>query len=862
MGKGGASFMVKHDRHANATISAKCCFEARFEHESLNVAIQGIPVKRKNLGRLRAEGWAGLCLIVAASLLGRINVVALAEEAKQADASPSDVPLYEQPPYDLIYLNAANDNAVLKVSPLPFPDRKTPSPLPRSGFLEVELFDRPGERFRAAWPQIVRIQLFEEILVEEAGRLIDQRNFSAAWDYIEYLHANYPRVQGLETLRQRFWFEEAAALIEQKQFDRAYGNLRNLFAENRDYPGLSEVAGRAVDGLVDRYLERSDYAAARQVVDGLAALFPQHPVVASRRRQFQAEAASLLAEAEAALQRRDFRQADLSARRMMAVWPELPGAADCLRRVQTAYPRLRVGVTLAAKNPDPASLTDWSARRSGRLVARCWAEWSGIGPEGGIYATPFHSMRSEDLGRRLVFTVTASDRGTIRSGPIASDLAELCWAMGSADDRRFFLPWADLAQELAAGPRGELIVQLRRPHVRPEVFLRQAVTCRWAATANAAADASTTRTGMDEGKSAASRANGVPELNERFAVIGPYVLDSDATSNPPADVAVLLSNNAYDERTPGRPAEIDEVPFARGRDALAALRRGDLDAVDRVNPWERGLVEGQADLELRKYAAPLVHMLVPNLSRPLPADRDFRRALLLGIDRERILRMLLDGRSEEGCRVISGPFPVGTKRADPLGYAYDADIEPRAYQPAAALALVQVAAAQARDTARKQGRPIPEGNAIHLRLPPHEIAREACREIARQWRLLGLDVRLIEASPGDATPASDTWDFMYVEAAMWEPAGDVFRLFSLPMFDDRLSPYVTLSLARVMEAADWPEMSARLRAVHRAVHDDVAVLPLYQLEDYFVIRKGIEAVPPRPAVLYQDVENWRVVPRQ
>ncbi|NMC19776.1 MAG: hypothetical protein GYA33_05085 [Thermogutta sp.] len=831
------------------------------------MTIRGLLSARRELGRLRAERRPGVCLAAALALIGIINGPACAEETRPADSPPSNLPLYEQPPHDLVFLDAANDNAVLKVSPLPFPDRKAPSPLPRSGFLEVELFDRPGERFRAAWPQIVRIQLFEEILVEEARRLIEQKNFAAAWDYIEYLHANYPKVEGLDALRQQFWFEEAAASIDQERFDRAYGNLRNLFAENRDYPGLSEAAGRAVDGLVDRYLTGGDYAAARQLVDGLATLFPEHPVVATRRAQFQAEAASLLAETEAALQQGDFRKADLSARRMTAVWPQLPGAAECLRRVQTAYPRLRVGVTLAQGDLDPASLTDWSARRSGRLLTRCWAEWTGAGPEGGIYATPFHAMRSEDLGRRLVFTVTGSDRKAMRSTPAASDLAELFWSMGDARDGRFFWPWAALSQELVSGPQGELVVRLRRPHVRPEVFLRHAVVCRWSAMGEPQTVAASTRSEGGEGDSPRLSGDGAPAAAgaaaaaETLAMIGPYVLDPASTADSGSEVAVFFANDAYDERTPGRPAEIDEVVFARGRNALAALLRGDLDAVDRINPWERGLLEGRADLEIREYAAPLVHMLIPNLSRPLPADRDFRRALLLGTDRERILRMLLDGRSEEGCRVVSGPFPVGVKRADPLGYAYDDGIEPRPYQPTTALALLQVAAAQARDAARKQGRPMPEGNALILCLPPHEIAREACREIARQWRLLGLEVRLIEARPGDSTPASEAWDVMYVEAAVWEPVGDVFRLFSLPMFDGRLSPYVALSLDRLTEAADWPETSARLRAVHRAVHDDVAILPLYQLADYFAIRKGIEAVPPRPAVLYQDVEQWRVVPR-
>gem|GEM_PF-331527 len=835
---------------------------------------------REGLDRRCRPAWCVLATIIAITLSSFLGGTARPEEggAEGAsgsrtpleeggaeDASGSAVPLYEQPPYDLIFLDAANDNAVLKVSPLPFPDRKAPSPLPKSGFLELELFDRPGERFRAAWPQIVRIQLFEEILVEKAQKLIEQGDFAAAWDYLEFLHAEYPKVEGLDALRQRFWFEEAVARIKAGQFDRAYGDLRNLWAENPEYPGLKDAIGQAADGLVDQYWQRSEYVAARQIVDGLAEFAPDHPVVARRRQQFQAEAQSLLAETEAALQQGDFRKADQTARRMMAIWPDLPGAADCLRRVQTAYPRLRVGVTLAAGDWQPASLTDWAARRSGRLLTRCWAEWVGIGPEGGIYATPFHTMQAEELGRRLVFQLTA--KGSAPAAPTVADLTAFLWSLGDSRAHPFSPLWADLVQELSVRTGGAVIAQLRRPHVRPEVFLRYPVECL--SSMRGESEETGTGTAIRLAASPSAAHDHAPGLQIEGGsgprnlpnLMGPYVLDSAAGSGS-SPMAVYVANRVHGDPPPGRPAEVAEVAFARGQDALAALRRGELDVVDRVNPWERSLVEGQADLELRKYAAPLVHMLIPNFSRPLPESRDFRRAILLGTDRERVLRMLLDGRSEEGCRVISGPFPAGSRRADPLGYAYDEAIEPRTYQPASALTLLQVAAAQVRDAARKQGRPAPEGNLVILRLPPHEMARAACQEMARQWRLLGLEVRLSEALPNDGLQPSEDWDFLYAEVAMWEPCGDVFRLFSLPIFQGQFSPYVMLSLARVTEAADWPEMSARLRAVHRAVHDDLAILPLYQLVDYFVVRKGIEGMPPRPAVLYQEIEKWQVLPKQ
>ena len=94
----------------------------------------------------------------------------------------------------------------------------------------------------------------------------------------------------------------------------------------------------------------------------------------------------------------------------------------------------------------------------------------------------------------------------------------------------------------------------------------------------------------------------------------------------------------------------------------------------------------------KSYRLPTVHVLIPNVSRPLLAKREFRRALCFGIDRQWILdRVLLGGATKPGFEVISGPFPAGVSLSDPMRYGYNNRISPRPFEPRLAAILATVA---------------------------------------------------------------------------------------------------------------------------------------------------------------------------
>jgi hypothetical protein len=49
-----------------------------------------------------------------------------------------------------------------------------------------------------------------------------------------------------------------------------------------------------------------------------------------------------------------------------------------------------------------------------------------------------------------------------------------------------------------------------------------------------------------------------------------------------------------------------------------------------------------------------------------------------------------------------------------------------------------------------------------------------------------------------------------------------------------------------------------LVTVHRLLHEELPLLPLWQTLDHFAYRKTLVGIGSRPVHLYQDVERWKV----
>jgi tetratricopeptide (TPR) repeat protein len=747
----------------------------------------------------------------------------------------ADTPLYEEDPYDQITLDAQNRNAVLKVKPLELPTDKTRKPQDK---LQVHLLDRPDAVFELTWRSIVKIEHFEQLLLDKANQLVAEGKYDEAYDHFHFLELNRPNARGLGEAMENYLYEEAKQSQRRQRYDEVLALLSELHRRNPKRAGLGQVLGSTTDKLIDRYMKAGDYPSARQLLGGLATPFPDHTVVHRWEDQFKREAAALRDQAQAAADAGRLPEAALLSRRFMAIWPRLAGGRELAEAIYRRYPRVVVGVATPATSLSPNRPQDWAARRAGRLLYRTLTEFAGSGVSGGDYQCPVGQITSEALGRRLIIQLKPDIRWAEGKDSLTGlDVSCRLLAMADAADSAYRPDWADLLAATSVQKIYRVEAELRRAHVRPEALLQTILTPRAETLA----------------------AGELPPAN------GPFQMTSRNQEE-----TLFTANPRYFAAQAGQPQEIVERPYPSFPRAIAALRRGEIQVLDRVSPWNLAAARAEKSLTVKAYSLPLVHCLVPNHRRPLTADRTFRRAVAYGIHRQMILDQMLDGVETPGCRVASGPFPIGTGVDDPIGYALDPSIEPRPYEPRLAIALAGVAlqnttaeqlapgkSSSGKSPGKPASKPVPTIPPLVLAYPSDEVAQGACASIKRQLALLGISIELQVIKGPLPQRIPDQVDLLYVELAVWEPLTDARRLLGEDGLAGGCSPYMSLALRQLDEATDWTQVRQRLRKIHRLVHDETAVVPLWQLTDHFVHHQSLQGILSQPVSLYQHVEQWR-----
>lgn len=768
------------------------------------------------------------------TILARLLLTVLAAFWLMASsaAAADERPLYEKEPYDVITLNEANDSTVLKVRPLDLPDRQLPEKLPTQGSFEVTLLDRPGELYRVQWRSVEKVELFEQLLLEEAKKLVRQRRLDEAFDSFLFLEEHYPKNPTVQKGIEDYFYEEAKALHLEGKYDAALAVLDNLRERNPDRPELENALGMTTDKLVEQHVAEEDYQAARAMVRRLKAIYPSHAVVAKWESSFEEQAGKLLEEARQATKDGRLREAFATGHRMKRIWPKLPGAEEFLRALHEKYSRVVVAVTVPAPSGRFGTPDDWASRRIRRLLYRTITEFAGPGIEGGDYICPMGELEIRELGLQMVFRLQPGVRWSSGDAALTGyDLSQRLLTLADPNEPLYRVQWGELLAGVSVEDVYTVRADLHRPHVRPEALLQATVV--------------------------PYSYHAVPE--ESGLTNGPYV----AASQTPEE-ATFLADPRYFALRPTQPKEIAERRFDEGAKAVWDLNRHRVDVLDRVNPWDLDKVRQMKDLVVEPYAMPLLHCLVPNVRKPLLAHQAFRRALVYGIHRQAVLNRLLGGKQRAGCRVVSGPFLPGIARDDPMGYAYDAWIEPRGYEPRLAIALAQIALQEV--SAKKDenaGQDDDDDDApatvpnLVLAHPPHEIARKASTEIQQQLELVGISVTLKELAPGAGSRVTDDVDLVYAELAAWEPVVDARRLLDHDGISGGASPYMTQALRQLDEAPDWIQVGDKLHQVHRLAHQEVALVPLWQMTDHFAYHASLKGVGSRPVSLYQNIENWQ-----
>jgi ABC-type transport system substrate-binding protein len=141
--------------------------------------------------------------------------------------------------------------------------------------------------------------------------------------------------------------------------------------------------------------------------------------------------------------------------------------------------------------------------------------------------------------------------------------------------------------------------------------------------------------------------------------------------------------------------------------------------------------------------------------------------------------------------------------------------------------------------------------------PADETSRIACRAMVKQWELIGVKAKLTEFPPGQFDDKGEC-DLVYAQAATWEPLVDAGRLLGPEGVSPVANPFVQLTLRQIERATNWQEARDRFRHLHRLLHEDVSIIPLYQTFDHYAYRKSLQGLESPRVTLYQNIAQWQV----
>ncbi len=788
--------------------------------------------------RSRSRRWwppgAG-CVIWAMWLVLACAAAGWAQEAEAEDPDEEakepvkvKVELLDREPFFELTLDAANGNAMLEIVPL----EDVPSNPKGTDRLRIRLLDEPDQEYYVAWSHIAKLRSYDEMVLEEARRLVARQNYHDAFRYFAYLLQRSPGSAQLKRTVLDYMLENAEHLEQQQNYQHALAILEQVVERDRSYRA-AEVAtriARVASTLIEAEVQREDYRKARGLIARLETQYGANRIesLGRWRQTLIDDARALQQQTQQAMQQGNFRLAEQVSRRMVRVWPDLPGAAELRDQIARQYPMVIVGVSEVAGDQDVVAINSWSARRTGRLTERTLVQFIGAGPEGGQYLCPLGSFRQSDDRRTLTLQLAqvGADSGLVQVD--GYDVSQRVLAMANPASGLYDPTWASLT----AGTRVEAVykvhIDLRRPHVLPEAMLQIRLDVQ------------------------------SDDPQAMLPSDGPYV-----RAESPDDDVHFVVNPRYPFPSSGHPAEIVERYFTTSEDAIAALRRGDVDIIDYLFPDDAVRLGSDEALDMVPYALPTIHVLVPSYKNPFTANQTFRRALVYGINRQLILKAEILGNNEiRGCQVVSGPFPVGTRDNDPLAYAYDSRIQPRSYYPRLSSILKTLAHRSLREMAKKREEELPAEIKLVIGYPGNQIARVACQSIAQYLQVVGIQCELRELPPGVTDDPTGEVDLLYMQVAMWEPVIDARRLLAPQGVSAVGNEYVGMALRRLDSARNWREARERLHELHRIVYEQVAVIPLWQTVNYLVYDRRVTGIGPAPLTLYQDVEQWNVIHRE
>jgi ABC-type transport system substrate-binding protein len=330
-------------------------------------------------------------------------------------------------------------------------------------------------------------------------------------------------------------------------------------------------------------------------------------------------------------------------------------------------------------------------------------------------------------------------------------------------------------------------------------------------------------------------------------------------------------------------AEIQEQRFDDRNRMIQAFNRGDIDYIPKLLPWEVDAFLA-SDFQVKKYALPMTHVLIFNPRSERITNAQTRRALSFAINREGILRStILRDESMKHGRPTSAAWHLRSYATEPrepaprfnlrLAYALRFAAEQQ-LRIAELMKLTEAAKEKARvDKINFDPEQFRRKTKVdYVKLPrlrfvvePGEVPKAAAERLLSYWTRIGFEIDVIQGDqPGKPLSDSD-WDFCYRQVRMEEPLLELWPVLANDTTFDmsRLGLYpdwMRQELVGLDYASSFLDAQEKLFTIHRHIAAQAFLIPLWEVDEYAVLRKNVSGIPAQLMSVYHNAERWMIKP--
>ncbi len=756
---------------------------------------------------------------------------------------PSALELLDQvEPLDWVVLKATSPdkNPVLKAEGVPDrPDTLETFKREKRKFIAIIVPDVGISEFNLPISKIEKIVYAEEqmlLVVDKLLRRPKPDDIETAFELVSAVERRIERWDKTIPRLQKLLLTDARVKRSKGEPELALALLEECHEVQADFPGVNQMVGEIVDGLISKAVDGKDFRKAQHFLTRCGASFPDHPVRQQWVQRLTSMAQSHYDKSQQLFQQQKYPEAAAEAQEGTRIMRARADNAAIYRRVLGRYQQINVGVTsLGQKFP---------IRTSAEVRHRQLQETHLFEPlraDSVVYyeTALFEQWDPLDLGRRAVFKLRARQPHYSALPDVTSpNIIDTVKARLDPNNQAYNERFASYIDEFRVRSPFEFEIRFSRIPLRVESLFAFPLT-------NA------------DGELYSSRFEQVSKTDDKLVFRRRY-------KEPEG-----LSLAEY------HVAEVIEHKFDKSFKAIQALKRGELQMIAHLQPWEIDAFESNKDFYRRQYGLPFVHVIQFNPNNEVLKNPQVRRSLSMSIDRERILKqtVLKDDAMRHG-RPVAAPWAARS-------YANSSLVEVPAYdlqglRTAAALrgtaemVLKTDEEREAEAKAAKTGNNAPTKSdrprtkklpTLRLMLEEDPVIQASAVEIIKFWKAAGYSIQII-----DSTDDPNGWDLVYHKVRMVEPLVELWPFLTLAEKAKVegllvLPDWLKQKVVDLDFTSNFPAAEEHLRLLHRHLSAQGFFIPLWEVDDYAVFSTNVSGFSNPPVTPYQRVNQWSVVPR-